>query len=137
MQDIETTSFIAGKNMKKIGIAPSVVLCNPKFPRNVAAVVRLASAYGIPQVIFSGNRVSLDEKERLPREERMRGYKDVQLIQSDYFFDLFDKEVTPVAVEVRENSENLYDFIWPEKPLLIFGPEDGSIPRVTLQHCHR
>lgn len=134
----ETESLIVGKTSKKVGRSPSIALVNPKFPRNVAAIIRLASCYGIPQVWFSGNRVKLDdEAERLPREERMKGYKNVELIQNDYFFDQFDKSVTPVAVEVRENSENLFEFQHPENALYVFGPEDGSIPRVTLQHCHR
>lgn len=129
--------LILGKNSKKVGAAPSIALINPKFPRNVAAIIRLASCYNIPQVWFTGNRVAVAENERLPREERMKGYKNVDLIQNDYFFDQFSKDVTPVAVEVRENSENLFEFEHPENALYVFGPEDGSIPRATLQHCHR
>ena len=137
MADQVVESAIVGKNSKKIGETPAIALCDPKFSRNVGAIIRLASVYGIKQVLFSGNRVSLSDGERLPREERMKGYKDVELIQNDYFFDLFEKGVTPVAVEVRENSENLFDFENPENPLYVFGPEDGSVPKVMLQHCHR
>lgn len=133
----ENQPLILGKNSKKVGTVPSIALINPKFPRNVAAIIRLASCYNIPQVWFTGNRVAVAENERLPREERMKGYKNVDLIQNDYFFDQFDKGVTPVAVEVRENSENLFEFEHPENALYVFGPEDGSIPRATLQHCHR
>lgn len=129
--------MILGKNAKKVGKGPAIALVNPKYPRNVAAIIRLASCWKFPQVWFTGNRVTLDDSERLPREERMKGYQNVELIQNDYFFDQFDKTVTPVAVEVRENSENLFEFEHPENALYVFGPEDGSIPRVTLQHCHR
>jgi tRNA(Leu) C34 or U34 (ribose-2'-O)-methylase TrmL len=61
------------------GMAPAVGLVDPKFPHNVGAAVRAASCYGIGQVWFTGNRVPLDasRRYRLPREERMRGYKDV------------------------------------------------------------
>ena len=37
---------------------------------------------------------------RLPREERMRGYREAEIRQADYFFDAFDDAV-PVAVELR------------------------------------
>jgi len=135
---MSSTSKIVGRNMKPVGLAPAVALVNPKYPRNVGQAMRACSCFGISQLWFSGNRVSLDPSQgRLPREERMKGYKDVELIQYDYFFDMFDKSVTPVAIEVRPNSEVMSNFEHPENPLYVFGPEDGSIPDVVARHCHR
>ena len=42
-----------------------------------------------------------------------------------------------MAVEVRENAESLPHFEHPENAVYVFGPEDGSLGRLTLQHCHR
>lgn len=130
---------IYGKSKKPVGITPAIALSNPKYAHNVGAVVRAASCFGAKQVWFTGNRVSLDPKqgERLPREERMKGYKDVEIRHFDYFFDQFDKDVVPVAIELRPGSELLTQFEHPEKALYVFGPEDGSIPSVQLRHCHR
>jgi tRNA(Leu) C34 or U34 (ribose-2'-O)-methylase TrmL len=102
-------------------------------------VVRLASCYGVRQVWFTGNRVPLDPPrgERLPREERMRGYRDVQFVHSERVFDRFPPGTAPVAVEVRAGSEPLHSFEHPEHALYVFGPEDGSIPKALLTHCHR
>ena len=136
----QVESAIYGKNMEPEGATPAIAMVNPKFPHNVGAAVRAASCFGVKQVWYSGRRVSLDPKkgERLPREERMKGYKKVELRQHDYFFEQFkDQGVTPVAVELRPNSENIFAFEHPEKPLYVFGPEDGSIPSVHLRHCHR
>lgn len=133
-------SGVYGKRSKKEGIAPAIGLIDPKYPRNVGTVVRAASCYGIKQVWFSGNRVSLTAekgKYRLPREERMRGYNDVELRQYDYFIDQFEKGVTPVAIELRNTSEQLPAFEHPENALYIFGPEDGNIPKPFLIKCHR
>mgnify|MGYP006282697887 CR=1 FL=1 len=134
----EAKSYICGKNKKPEGVAPAVLLINPKYDRNVGAAQRACSCFGVHQLWWTGDRVTLEvEKgQRLPREERMKGYKDVELRQHDYPFDEFPG-CTPVAIEVRENSEMLTDFVHPENPLYVFGPEDGSIPRKTLQHCHR
>lgn len=131
-------SKMAGKEMKPVGVTPAVLLVNPKFPHNVGAAIRAASCYGIKQVWFTGNRVSLDPDKgyRLPREERMKGYKDVDLIQHDYPFEQFSNAV-PVAVEIKENSEMLQDFIHPDNALYVFGPEDGSLNRSHLTCCHR
>ena len=58
------------------------------------------------QVWFSGDRVGLDgaKRQRLPREERMRGYKEVEVEHPDQFFDAFE-EAVPVAVELRQECQ--------------------------------
>jgi tRNA(Leu) C34 or U34 (ribose-2'-O)-methylase TrmL len=128
-----------GKNAPAHGQAPAVALVNPKYPNNVGMVVRLASCYGLRQVWFTGKRVALSpaKGERLPREERMKGYKEVEMIHYEYFFDQFPEGTVPVAVEVRAASEPLHSFEHPEHALYVFGPEDGSIPKAHLSHCHR
>lgn len=131
-------SAIYGKSKAKTGIAPAIVLVNPKFPHNVGAAVRAASCFGIGQVWYTGDRVAmeLERTRRLPREERMKGYKDVELRQFEYPFEQFGDAV-PVAVELRPNSELLPQFEHPEKAVYVFGPEDGSLSAVHLRHCHR
>jgi len=117
------------KDAKLIDKTPSIVLCNPKYPHNVGTVVRACSCFGAKSIIFTGSRVSLNPSKgyRLPREERMKGYKDVMLLNDEYPFNRFNNDVIPVAVEVRPNSEPLPTFIHPEKAVYVFGPEDGSI----------
>lgn len=128
----ETTMF-------DTSMTPAIALWDPKYPHNVGAAVRAASCFGAKAVLFSGNRIPVGGPKgyRLPREERMKGYYDVTIINDDRFFDRFSKGVTPVAVEVRRKSESLPLFEHPEFPLYVFGPEDGSLPKVALRHCHR
>jgi tRNA(Leu) C34 or U34 (ribose-2'-O)-methylase TrmL len=76
------------------------------------------------------------KRQRLPREERLRGYKEVEVRHADQFFDAF-KDAVPVAVELRRNAKSLIDFVHPEHALYVFGPEDGSLGRATLAQCHR
>ena len=127
---------IIGKNGKPIGVTPSIILINPKFDHNVGQTIRAASCFGTEQVWFTGNRIQLDGKKCLPREERMKGYAEVDLIQFDYPFDQF-KNATPVAIELTSSSELLVDFEHPDNAVYVFGPEDGSIPKVSMKHCHR
>jgi tRNA(Leu) C34 or U34 (ribose-2'-O)-methylase TrmL len=128
-----------GKKSPTIGQGPAIALIDPKYPNNVGMIVRLASCYGLRQVWFTGHRVTLNaaKGERLPREERMKGYKEVELIHDDYLFDKFAADTVPVAIEVRAAAEALFSFEHPERALYVFGPEDGSIPKVQLRHCHR
>src|SRR5919198_4618110 len=112
MQERRVITRVLNKSEAPIGRPPAVVLIDPKYPHNVGMAVRLASCYGLGQVWFTGDRVSLNPArgERLPREERMKGYKDVQMIHYEHVFDQFPADAVPVAVEVRAGSEPLHSF---------------------------
>src|SRR4030095_13334156 len=103
MQGRRIITKILDKSEAPVGRPPAIVLFDPKYAHNVGMVVRLASCYGLHQVLFTGERVSLaiSYRRRLPREERMKGYADVEIINYDYPFEQF-ADVVPVAVEVRK-----------------------------------
>ena len=126
-------------NFNGAGRDLAVALVDPKYDFNVAQAVRIASCYGVPQVWFSGSRINLEnsKKNRLPREERMKGYRDVEICHMEYFFDAFPSDVVPVAVELTPSSEDLSYFEHPEKALYVFGPEDGGLGKVERRLCHR
>ena len=116
--------------------APGVVLIDPKFPHNVGATVRACSCFGVGWLVWTGSRIELARYERLPREERMKGYRRVQFFNHPRPFDLVGRS-TPVCVEVRESSEPLTFFDHPDDAIYVFGPEDGSVPAGIRRHCHR
>jgi tRNA(Leu) C34 or U34 (ribose-2'-O)-methylase TrmL len=118
---------------------PAVILLNPLYARNVGAVIRSCSCWGVEQLWWTGERVDLDlaRGERLPREERMKGYKSVRLYRHDRPLDFFTGQSVPVAIELVRGSENLLDFEHPDNALYVFGPEDGSIPGAWRTLCHR
>lgn len=126
------------KRNSPIGRVPAVILIDPKYPHNVGAALRACSCFGLQQLWWTGGRVAVDpvKGERLPREERMKGYKEVALCPCEQPLDRF-RQAVPVAVEVRERSEPLTTFEHPENAVYLFGPEDGSIPKAWLHRCHR
>jgi tRNA(Leu) C34 or U34 (ribose-2'-O)-methylase TrmL len=127
-------------NAPRRGRPPAVALINPKYPHNVGAVLRACSCWGARQLWWTGERVALDvpRGERLPREERLRGYRDVEMVIDDHLFDRFDPgSVTPVAVELLPTAESLVSFDHPEDALYVFGPEDGGLPKAVRVLCHR
>jgi tRNA(Leu) C34 or U34 (ribose-2'-O)-methylase TrmL len=122
------------------GQAPAVALIDPKYPHNVGAALRACSCWGIGQLWWTGRRVKLDvaKRERLPREERMKGYRNVQMSIDNCVFDRFPRgSVTPVAVEMLPTAESLVTFEHPEDALYVFGPEDGSLAKPVRLLCHR
>jgi len=126
-------------------MSAAVLLINPKFPHNVGAALRAAACFDAGHLCWTGDRVPAPEKwpegARLPREERIKAYKKVQMWREPHYIDamahLVEGGFTPVAVEVRDNSEDLRDFIHTEKAVYIFGPEDGNVPKGALHSCHR
>lgn len=115
---------------------PGIILVNPKSPHNVGKALRAASVFGARSLVWTGTRVDLSQYERLPREERMKGYAAVEFCTNDRPFELFEN-ATPVCVELLEDSECLTTFEHPENVVYVFGPEDGSVPSVLRRHCHR
>lgn len=105
--------------------APGVVLIDPKFSHNVGATIRACSCFGIESFVWTGSRIELSKYQRLPREERMKGYKSVQFENHQRPFDLFD-HFTPVCVEVYEQSEPLTTFEHPENAL-------SPVPRPSIE----
>lgn len=142
--EIESDAFMAkdvkGKDKFITPSVPAVILTDPKFPHNIGQTIRALSCFNTTQLWWSGKRIlkALQGMDRIPREERMRGYADVSVVHHDRPLECFEKiNATPVAVEFRENSEDLVDFIHPENAVYVFGPEDGSIDQGTLRNCHR
>ena len=62
--------------------APGIVLIDPKFPHNVGGTIRACSCFGVKSLVWTGSRIKLSKYERLPREERMKGYKSVHFYKS-------------------------------------------------------
>lgn len=120
----------------------AILLYNPKYPHNVGQAIRAASCFGIEKLYIWGDRVELEGNKakgyRLPREERMHGRYDVELIKTNRPFDL-EKNSVPVAIELVPGAQSLPWFLHPEhgQVMYVFGPEDGSLPPVVLRHCHQ
>lgn len=116
---------------------PAIVLIDPKYPHNVGAAIRACSCFEVDTFLWTGGRVNPSKYQRLPREERMKGYKRVDFRNHDRPFDLLPLDCVPVCVEVFDSSEPLTTFEHPEKAVYVFGPEDGRVPQTIRRHCHR
>lgn len=120
-----------------MGIAPAIVGVNTKYGHNAASMLRLCSAYDIRQLWLTGDRWADGWDRRMPREERMKAYGDVQVYRCDDPLRAFGPGVTPVAVEVMASAIPLPLFEHPENPVYVFGPEDGGLPDWARRNCHQ
>ena len=133
----DLTPFKSAKIVK--AEAPAILLSDPRYPHNMGAAIRAASCFGLKQVWVTGTRTAdkVWEGQRIPREERMKGFADVDIILEQRPFKYFPKDATPVAIELLPGSENLATFVHPENPIYVFGPEDGGVPSNVRGLCHR
>lgn len=119
---------------------PAVVMVNPKFPENVASMIRNCAAFGIDTLVITGERIELPtgkKGRRLPRQERMREYRTVKVYQSDFPITLFKADVIPICVELLPTAMALPDLLFhPAKAVYVLGPEDGSVPAGLRALCH-
>jgi tRNA(Leu) C34 or U34 (ribose-2'-O)-methylase TrmL len=101
--------------------------------------LRACAAFDADKLLVTGDRAQWEvtgKGQRLPREERMKQYNQkVELIRNDRPFDLVSG--VPIAVEVSPTAEPLATFTHPENAVYVFGPEDGSVPKVARRFCHR
>lgn len=123
----------------QVGRTPAVVLVDPKYPHNVGGAYRVCAAFGAQQLWYTGHRAESgwEADGRLPREERLRAYRHVELVRGEGRFLGQFPGATIVAVEVHPTAEVLTTFEHPENAVYVFGPEDGSLPRGIRTACHR
>lgn len=121
------------------GKTPAIVLENPKYPRNVGFVLRNAYNFGVNQLWVTGDRVGLygTDSYRLPREERFKEYRQVNLIGHNRPFNRFARGVTVVGVELIPGAMPLTYFQHPTDAVYVFGPEDGSISKGFRTRVHQ
>jgi tRNA(Leu) C34 or U34 (ribose-2'-O)-methylase TrmL len=125
--------------MASQGRTPAVVLVNPKYPRNVGGAYRSCAALGAEQLWYTGDRAAAqwEAEGRLPREERLRAYRHVELIRGEGRFLRQFPGATIVAVEVDPGAQVLTYFEHPDEAVYVFGPEDGTLPKGIRTACHQ
>lgn len=117
----------------------AVVLKNPKYVENVGNVLRACACFGVDCLIITGNRFreKFETLKRSPRAFRMKDYNISIVYDEEWWKRKEFTGCTFIAVENRQDFQDLREFDHPEKAVYLFGPEDGNLNRHDLQHCSR
>jgi tRNA G18 (ribose-2'-O)-methylase SpoU len=114
-------------------------MLEPKFVNNIGSMIRNCACFGVEYLIYTGDRVDIPtggKGDRLPRQERMRQYQTVKVVNVDFPMSFFPPSTVPVGVELTPSAMPLPLLDHPTSAVYILGPEDGSVPAGWRELCH-
>lgn len=132
----------------------SILLENPKTPFNVGSVIRAASCYEASSVFWTGDRIDRAmaariskvsnprKARRLPREERIRDYSDVDfhMVSEEDARAVMANASSVVCIELLGGAQPLTWFEHATRVeddvVYVFGPEDGTVKKEWRSYCH-
>ncbi len=112
----------------------AIAMYCPKHWPNVWNVFRGAEGFGFDRVYVIGFRGKIRNKRKIDLSDAPFGL--FSFIERDEFEDILTK-YNPVSMELHPEADELSSFQWPENPLIVLGPEDGSIPRDILEKTQK
>lgn len=99
---------------------------------NLACLMRSAFIFDVAFVVIIGGRYKRLRADTVNAKKHIPVYE----IEDESKLDLFvPRNCEKVAVEMCEDATDIREFTWPERSLVILGPEDGDIPTSILATC--
>jgi hypothetical protein len=124
-------------------MSAAVLLIDPHFPHNVGDALRACALLGAGTLYWTGNRVPPPDRwpegARLPREERMKCYRNTQLrhLAGSSLAHIDDLEAgsVPVCVEITDGAEDLRDLAFSVGAVLYDRLYKVTRPTFALEHA--
>lgn len=109
----------------------AIGLQNPKNNLNIGSTLRAAGCYGASMVACGGSRKSY----RKSVTDTMVMHKHLPLLLVDDLRSVIPYDCVPVAVDLIDGAKELQSYEHPERAFYVFGPEDGTLGKSTLNWC--
>lgn len=111
----------------------SIGLVRPKDQANVGSVLRAAYCYRVAMVAIQGDRTPVRSHVDTPK-----AWRHIPVLRGDDLHALIPFDAVPVAVDLVDDAVSLPAFQHPQRAFYVFGPEDGTLGKSTLDWCrHR
>ena len=104
-------------------------LFHPKDPHNIGSVLRAAGCWGVSLIGVEGARY------RRAPTDTTAAYRSIPLLHTDDLHSIVPFDCVPVAVELVGHAVPLTTYLHPKRAFYVFGPEDGTLGRKTLDWC--
>ena len=105
----------------KVGVLP--VFENLQDPGNLGTIIRTCDWYGLDTIILSEDSVDVYNSKVI--QASMGSFTRVNVLYKDLKSFLYQTSIPVIGT--RLDGENLYDFSWPERVIVIFGNESKGI----------
>lgn len=110
----------------------AIGLMRPKDVHNVGSVLRAAFCYGAELVAIQGDRTPVRSSQDTPQ-----AWRHIPVLRGNDLRAFIPYDAVPVAVDLVDDAISLPAFQHPQRAYYIFGPEDGTLGRDTLDWCHK
>lgn len=111
----------------------AIGLMRPKDKANVGSVLRAAFCYDVAMVAIQGDRTPVRSHVDTPV-----AWKHIPVLRGEDLRALIPYDAVPIAVDLVEDAVELPAFQHPQRAFYVFGPEDGTLGKATLDWCvHR
>lgn len=108
----------------------AVGLLRPKDAKNVGGVLRAAYCYNAAMVVIQGDRTGIHSS-----QDTTQAWRHIPVFRGDNLRSFIPFDAVPIAVDLVESAEALPTFKHPPRAFYVFGPEDGTLGRSTLDWC--
>jgi tRNA G18 (ribose-2'-O)-methylase SpoU len=113
---------------------PIIISDNIKNPENMGSILRIAGNIGAAQSLFISDNSTLFKKHKINRTASGASEKtNWKIINKNELAHNIPNDYTVVALETTSDSENIYQFNFPEKTAIIIGNEVAGISDDVLK----
>lgn len=112
----------------------SIAMIKTKHWNNAYSVMRTANGLGFDKVYIVD--LAMGSPPRMNRrkiEMGRRPHDMFELLTMKTFMEAVVPNYNVVSMELTDEALDLTEFEWPEDPLIVVGPENGSVPDEILQ----
>lgn len=102
------------------------------IPHNLSCLMRSALIFDVSFVVIIGGRYKRFRADTVCAKKHIPFFEIEDESKLDQYV---PSNCEKVAVEMCENATDVREFKWPERSLLILGPEDGDISPGLLSTC--
>ncbi len=113
----------------------AIGLDSPKSPANVGSALRACGCYGASMLALGGSRPRRLMKTGRLITDTQKVWRRMPVVMIEDLHDAIPFNCVPVAVDLVDGATSLFDYVHPERAFYVFGPEDGTLGKRTLDWC--
>lgn len=113
----------------------AIGLDNPKDVLNIGSTFRAAGCYGAELLVLGGPRPRLLKKLNRCRTDTQKAFRHIPTLFVDDLHSAIPLDCVPVAIDLIEGAQSLFDYTHPERAFYIFGAEDATLGARITSWC--